>query len=331
MRNFEPSLAASQASATAIAYRFQRDAILLVLRSPTTNVYRPPMVSSSSEIFATDGNTAAVGGSTTSSSVEVPADLKVSPISDDDISSLVHFAPSWVYLHPQKTLCVMTGLASDVEHLIRVIQNEVDVHYNIYGQHLTTHSLVTGGLSHTLMKECLSGRRPWGIQGLFIGVDDDDDRYDVEDEKANDDVSKPNRRSSFGVYTVDPSGAWQSWGSGMTAVGKYAKTVQEQLAKKRLMTTTTTTTSPTSSLRDALELVLGCWIETCKSQNINVVRMMEEDDFQVLVLQKKKRIRQSRSWRDEQKNCQLYGINDDDVRMVISERCRQEDEAKNTV
>ena len=284
VRNFEPSLAASQASATAIAFRYQQDSILLVLRSPAANIYRPPLTTTT---LSASGDDASWRG-------EILSDLRVTPIRQQSHTSfLVHFAPSWVSLGPY-SLCAMTGLASDVEHLVRVLQKDVDAHYNVYDRHMTTHSMVTEGLASTMTNECLSGRRPFGVQGLLIGADDVDS----------------NR--TFCVYTIDPSGAWQSWGSGITAIGKYAKIVQEQLAKKRQITSALT---QPKSLREALEHVLDCWVETCMSQN--VVMRQEEEDYQVLVLHKN-----TGSYRSSagDADCQLYMVDDDEVRKIVSER-----------
>jgi 20S proteasome alpha/beta subunit len=117
---------------------------------------------------------------------------------------------------------------------------------------------------------------------------------------------------TFCVYTIDPSGAWQSWGSGITAIGKYAKIVQEQLAKKRQINSALT---QPKSLREALEHVLDCWVETCMSQN--VVMRQEEEDYQVLVLHKN-----TGSYRSSagDVDCQLYMVDDDEVRKIVSER-----------
>jgi len=291
VRNLEPSLAASQASATAIAFRFQQEAILLVLRSPAANIYRPPLAPTTLSSSGDEASSSSWRG-------EILSELRVTPVGQQyHTSCLVHFAPAWISLGPH-SLCAMTGLASDVEHLVRVLQKDVDTHYNVFDQPMTTHSMVTEGLASTMTNECLSGRRPFGVQGLLIGADDVD----------------PKR--TFCVYTIDPSGAWQSWGSGITAIGKYAKIVQEQLARKRQTPITGALTQP-KSLREALEHVLDCWVKTCKSQN--AIMRVEEEDYQVLVLHKSTGNGRSSAG---DADCQLYVVDDDEVRKIVSERMK---------
>ena len=190
------------------------------------------------------------------------------------------FAPSWLSIGPH-SLCAMTGLASDVEHLFRILQKQVDAHWNVHDQPATTHSM-TMDLADTFQQEIFSGSRPFGVQCLLLGSDDHD----------------PQR--TFGVYTIDPSGNWQSWG-GATAIGKYAASVREELAKRRKTTTTTTTTAP-SSLKEALEMIVDCWMETCKKQNIN---LHMEDDYQVLILRKEKGI------------SKFYAVVDEEVDSIV--------------
>lgn len=182
----------------------------------------------------------------------VISNLQVRPLAT---STMAQFAPSWLSLGPH-SLCAMTGLASDVEHLFRVLQKQVDAHWNIHAEHATTHSM-TMDMADTFQQEIFSGSRPFGVQCLLVGSDDLD----------------PER--TFCVYTIDPSGNWQSWG-GATAIGKYAPSVREELAKKR-------STSTPSSLKEALETIVDCWMETCKKQNIN---LHMEDDYHVLIMQK---------------------------------------------
>lgn len=260
IRDFEPSLVASAASATAIAMKYQNFMILLV-RSPASRVYRPSLMSEEAG----------------EPLVQELSGLRVSQIK----RSTVQFAPSWISLGPN-SVCAMTGLASDVEHLCRVTQKEVDSHWNVFDRHMTTHS-ITLGLADTMASETLAGSRPYGVQCLLLGGDDID----------------PKR--IFGVYTIDPSGVWQSWG-GITAVGKYAKNVREALAKKRCQP------PPPQTLRQAVEQVIDCWMEACKSQNANV-RNADDDDYQVILLEKKDT---SDAW-------QIYMVNEDELKGLVEE------------
>lgn len=101
---------------------------------------------------------------------------------------------------------------------------------------------------------------------------------------------------TFCVYTMDPSGAWQSWG-GTTAIGRYAETLRAELAKRR--------ESPPTDLRGALEQILASWKESCKLQNS---KFHTDDDYQVLVFYKR---------RGEESECQLYMVDDDDIRATL--------------
>jgi 20S proteasome alpha/beta subunit len=251
VRHFEPSWAASGAQGTAVALRVE-DSVLVFLRSPASNIWRPSSKSPQSP-------------------EEMIAGLRVTPIQP----AQAQFAPSWLSVGPN-SFCAMTGLASDVEHLSRVLQKQVDAHWNIYDKHLTTHSM-TMGLAETFQQATFSGSRPFGVQVLLVGGDD----YDEE--------------RTFCVYSIDPSGTWQSWG-GTTAIGKYAKSVREELAKKRRI-------KPTS-LKEALEQIVDCWMETCKNQNIN---LHSSDDYQVLVLRKQK----------GDTRCKVYVVEEEDVQTIV--------------
>lgn len=201
------------------------------------------------------------------------SDLPVLPIPKSTVP--VQFAPSWFAIGPH-SLCAMTGLASDVEHLCRVLQKQVDGHWNIFDTHATTHSM-TMRLADKFQQETFAGSRPFGVQCLLVGGDD----YDPE--------------RTFCTYTIDPSGAWQSWG-GTTAIGKYASTMRDELAKKR--------TTPPTSLKDALRQIIDCWMETCKKQNVN---LHAEDDYEVLVLRKEEGV------------SKIYVVEDEMVHSIVEE------------
>lgn len=144
VRGFDRSWAASCAQGTAVVLRYQ-DFVLIFLRGPSSNLWRPSIPPASEEISG----------------------LRVSPVQSDT----VQFAPSWLSLGPN-SLCVMTGLGSDVEHLARVLQKQVDSHWNIYDQYMTTHSM-TMGMAETFREAAFGSRvRPYGVQCLLVGGDD---------------------------------------------------------------------------------------------------------------------------------------------------------------
>ena len=250
IRHWDASWTASCAQGTSIAMAYD-DCIILFLRSPSSNVWKPPLLSS-----------------------KQTEDLSGLSVMRVDASS-VQFAPSWLSF--SNSLCSMTGLASDVEHLGRILQRQADNHFNIYLKPLTTHAM-TQRLSRILQQAAqMKGGRPFGVQTLLVGGDDID-----------------NRRLC--LYTIDPSGSWQSWG-GATVIGKYAKQVRQELAKKRKEM------SPTS-LKQALEQITECWIETCKQENVN---LKAEEDYQVLILRKDA----------EKEVCQLFMADEDEVLEIV--------------
>jgi 20S proteasome alpha/beta subunit len=190
-------------------------------------------------------------------------------------SSRVEFAPPWLSF--SNSLCAMTGLASDVEQVCRILQRQVDGHFNVYDDNLPVHSMTerVGELLHqaTISK----GGRPFGVQTILVGGSDID------------------RAKKFCLYTIDPSGSWQSWPWG-TSIGKFAKEVRTELAKKL--------ESPPSSLKEALEQIIESWIETCKEQNVNI---KSEEDFQVLILRAP----------TDSTTCKVYKMKRDDIDAMV--------------
>jgi 20S proteasome alpha/beta subunit len=189
--------------------------------------------------------------------------------------SRVEFAPPWLSF--SNGLCAMTGLASDVEHLCRILQRQVDSHYTIYDDVLPVHGMAerVGELFRDATRT--KGGRPFGVQTLLVGGDDID------------------TAKKLCLYTIDASGSWQSWPWG-TSIGKFAKEVRVELAKKL--------ESPPSSLKEALEQIVESWIETCKAQNVNI---KSEEDFQVLILRAPA----------DSKKCKVYKMKRDDIETMV--------------
>ena len=255
-----PSWAASCAQGTAVALRHD-NCVLLFLRGPATSIWRPSRPASAFS-FEISG-------------------LKVTSTADMGAGA-VQFAPLWLPVGPH-SICAMTGLATDVEHLFRVLQKQVDNHWNIYDEHMTTHTMTTS-LADTFQAAPFQGDRPFGVQCLLIGGDDSD------------------KERIFGIYSIDPSGAWQAWGEA-AAIGKYAKTVREALAKKKKEAA-----QPPSSLKEALEQLVECWMETCKKQNIKL-HAASDEDYQVLVLCKE----------TGDSSCKMYAVDSGDVSSIVDQ------------
>lgn len=234
-RQFEPSWVASAAQGTVMVTTV-KDSLVICVRSPSSDIWKPdPAVPSGGQGF-----------------VDTLDGIAVTPVD----SSVVQFAPSWLQLGPN-SLCFMTGLASDVEHLSRVLQQKVETHSNLYDKSISTHALATA-FSKILIRPTIAGGRPYAIQSLLVGTDDID------------------ADQVFGVYSLDPSGAWQSWG-GTTAIGKYAKTLRTRLAKERNQSTKRT-------VPEAIRYLLDAWTKTCSDQGISLSDA--NDDCQIFVLRK---------------------------------------------
>ena len=110
----------------------------------------------------------------------------------------------------------MTGLASDVDHISRVVQQGIHTHRIVYDATsfpCPVSQLVTSMAGTVRDAAKWKGGRPYGLQALLVG-------------------SNNNNRQNMNkmrVYTVDPSGAWRSWGSGCTAIGRNAEGVRQTL------------------------------------------------------------------------------------------------------
>jgi 20S proteasome alpha/beta subunit len=238
--NWQESWTASQAQSTAVAMVVQ-DCVVILLRSPPNNVYQPAL--------PMDENKVQVHG------------LQLQRIGDSSSSCpMVQYAPSWFPVGGQ-SLCAMTGLAMDVEHLTRVLQKYVDDELIIFDRPSTTFSMMQM-LSKVLRDVCmLKDTRPYGVQAMFIGCDDID----------------PQRKDGLCMYSIDPSGTWQSWGKA-TAIGKYGREMRRNLGRKlRSMSLSS------MSIPQAIENLVDCWREVCKQQNVN---FNNNDDWDIVILQK---------------------------------------------
>lgn len=243
IRHWDASWAASCAQGTAIALACQ-DCVILVIRSASSNTWKPPLLTHEPQEHL---------------------GLRICPMDPRK----VYFGPSW--LSSENSLCAMTGLTSDVEHLCRSLQRQADDHITMYDQPLTTHVLQQR-IASRMQKRASDGDRPFGLQALLVGCDDLD----------------PTRPC---LYSIDPSGSWQSWGRA-TAIGKYAKQVRAQLAKQE----------PPTTLDKALSQVMESWSQMCHEENIN----SKDDEYQVIVF-----------WRDaETKRCRLATVEESVVREI---------------
>lgn len=261
------------------------DCLVILLQSPSSNVWRPPLP------IKTRG-------------VEVyglqleELDLNAASASS---SSMLQYAPAWLMPIGSNTVCAMTGLAVDVEHLGRVLHKQAQDHHGVFGTPLTTHAL-TQKFAAMLQERCLlPGSRPYGVQAMMVGCDDVEIVVDGGDE-ADDDGR--GRSTSLCLYSMDPSGSWQAWAKG-TAIGKYGPELRRLLGRKLVARAKqqkddshgngcgaqdeeddneTEVSIHDERLEGAVKCLLECWRETCQKLNIN---MEVREDYQVLVLQRR--------------------------------------------
>mmetsp|Transcript_29998 Transcript_29998/g.64250 ORF Transcript_29998/g.64250 Transcript_29998/m.64250 type:complete len:320 (-) Transcript_29998:299-1258(-) len=242
---WQESWTASQAQGTAMAMAVD-DCLVLFLRSPSTDVYKPAYSTTNSNEESTELN-----------------GLHVERIENEhnpDASS-TQYAPSWFPIG-SRSLCAMTGLAMDVEHICRVLQKKVNDHHFVYQTSLTTHAM-TQQVASMLQNECLmKGSRPFGVQCLIVGCDDIDPS-----------------NGALCIYTIDPTGSWQSWGRA-TAIGKFGTDVRRNLAKKLRSSSSTSITT----VEEATECLIGSWKETCIDLGMNTNN--DEEDCEVLILRR---------------------------------------------
>jgi len=129
----------------------------------------------------------------------------------------------------------LTGLSSDVRHLVRCCANVVSQHDMIFDNACNSGSSIEGlYVSGYKLVEYLAGRmsnvarisgaRPFGVQALVVG----------RSITASSNTVKLGRNSSINklsIYTVDPSGGWRKWNGGAAVIGKYSGPVRARLRK----------------------------------------------------------------------------------------------------
>jgi 20S proteasome alpha/beta subunit len=245
--NWQASWTASQAQGTVMAMIAQ-DCIVIVLRSPATNVHKPTWsIEENQQGVLLDGI--------------LVRRIAVEQARFSNVSPMVCYAPSLITVGPQ-SLCAMSGLALDVEHLCRRLQQYADDHYNVFQTSLTSYAL-TEKLAKTFQNVCMyHDSRPYGVQALIVGCDD------IDHEKG------------WCLYSVDPSGSWQSWGKA-TAIGKYGRDIRTLLGKKLKSMSHMALSS--IGIRQVVTQLMECWKETCKQENINT---KIREDWEVLILRK---------------------------------------------
>ena len=217
--NWEPSWAASAAHGTTLAINCwipcQKEevtvandqtprilATLIVLQSPSKG---STAVSFSNRAY--DPTVSSLGG------------LELTSIRQcDDVTTSTLTSSRWTFLGSTIVAC-MTGLASDVDHIIRTLQQHVDRQILIYAER-------TSGMAKLLAIDLIpvisqilreasqwqGGGRPLGVQTLLI----------------NGGGSSLHKGDPV-LMTVDPGGGYRHWASGVTAIGRGAHAVRQRL------------------------------------------------------------------------------------------------------
>lgn len=118
------------------------------------------------------------------------------------------------------TLVCMTGLASDVDFLVRVLQKGVETHRSVHDGEAQAFSKSmlpfqhVHELSRLMQDSCTTvGSRPFGVHALFVG--------------------RASRAMKLDVYTVDPGGSLRHWKRG-SAAGRKGFAVCKRLSDYRI-------------------------------------------------------------------------------------------------
>jgi 20S proteasome alpha/beta subunit len=131
----------------------------------------------------------------------------------------------------ESVVCVATGFAPDVRHVMRVVARSESQNQHYLAKHSYhavdhVHSMVRDTLAERLRVAALSdGGRPLGVQCLVVGC------------------GGRTPHTTWNLHVVDPTGHWRHYGGGATAIGKHASLIRTKLHTLLYGTTTTTTTT----------------------------------------------------------------------------------------
>lgn len=160
-------------------------------------------------------------------------------------------------------VCCMTGLASDVDFLVRSLQKHADTHQIIYeGSHAQPTLKVVRQLTSMLQAAVQGqGGRPYGVQALIVGQDT---------------AATGTAGCALNVFTTDPSGGYRHWGSA-TAIGRGAAQVRKHLY-------VSVSKEIPASAKDALCAAMRASIKAGREAEVNVAA----DEFCAIVVQSAK-------------------------------------------
>jgi 20S proteasome alpha/beta subunit len=126
----------------------------------------------------------------------------------------------------------MTGLYSDVHHIQKVLQRHAEAQIALYAEETTMSVTRLVRLLSTLLQSTTrsAGGRPYAIQSMLIGSTSNNlQQNHVHSETTAASSSKAPHEQLLAIYTIDPSGGWQHYASGATAIGRCASQARTKL------------------------------------------------------------------------------------------------------
>jgi len=197
----------------------------------------------------------------------------------------------------RNVICSMTGLASDIDHVSRVVQQGIHTDQIIYDGEpstITTAASAAAAARGSILQHVQSfatvvrdaarwkGGRPYGIQALVMSttgvIGNGRGGNDGGDDKQKR-TTTTTTTTTTRVYSIDPSGAWRSWTSGACAIGRNAEQIREQLVQElvQFQSSTTTTSSSSSGTENnkclhpqqALQVALKALLRATQTARIN--------------------------------------------------------------
>ena len=140
---------------------------------------------------------------------------------------------------------VTTGLISDTRYLAQTAKQYLTLLQYLYPSDsyhtFATHKFTKDAIAQTLRRA--SQARALGVQSLIIG-------------------NNPQGGTSLHIYTVDPSGTWKHWGSGLTSIGLHSESLRKHLDQIRLKPCDT---NMKYSWERALEVAIKALLQTARS------------------------------------------------------------------
>jgi len=180
--------------------------------------------------------------------------------SDGPLSSSLYL------LNNGQTIMGMTGFAPDVQHVFKCAAQATMQYCHLVDSHgndsksMPLKKLVVQKVSRQLQRACLtSNGRPFGVQAVLVGSGD---RHPFRPQ----------------IYTVDTAGGWNHWRSGMTAIGRNAKSVRQSLFKEsNSMSENDKHLKSPATWDNALDLAIKCVLDSIFSKE-DLVAMLGDSE-----------------------------------------------------